>query len=134
MMALSQKFVLIIGASAGLIVVPNSAMAELRATAWPGYEIGECLSRNFIRVSGEQICIREVKGKELEAYYRQRRFTALRRRVKEADDKYKQYDRLVERGYDPDVSLGEFRRRLNKRTEAFDEKLDAKQDLRDMNY
>ena len=134
MMALSQKFVLIIGASAGLIVVPNSAMAELRLTAWPGYEIGECLSRNFIRVSGEQICIREVKGEELEAYYRQRRITAIRLRVKEADKKYKQYDRLVDRGYDPDVSLREFQRRLNKRSEAFDEKLDAKQDLRDMNY
>ena len=107
------------------------AISEVKTT-WAGNQVGECLSRNFIRVPGETICIREVTGNELKRYYHQRRLTAFKNLEEQADNRYKQYDRLVEQGYDSDVPLKEFRRRLDKISEAQEEKRKMQRKIRDM--
>ena len=61
-------------------------------------------------------------------------FLRIKKLEKRAQRKYNQAARSVKEGYDPSVPLGEFRRRLNVRSRAFDEQLDVKSAIRDMNY
>ena len=79
-----------------------------------GAILDQCLSRNYVQSGNERVCIKELKGEELEAYYYVKRLNRLKRALKRAD-------RSVARGYDPDVSVAEFSRRLDKRSDLQDQ-------------
>ena len=102
------------------IFVPTPVKgSEDLLTTWNGLEIAECLSGNIISVPGHRICVRKMSKEEISAaiYYR---------RLNYLQDQEVKADKAVQRGYHPDVSLGEFRRRLDKRSDIQDEIQDMK--------
>ena len=94
-----MKLTYLIAISLTAFVIAESALAQSCA--------------NHISVGGKTACVRTMSSEEIRKSYRYHRGKKLERMERAAE-------RDVERGYDPSVSLSEFRRRLNKRSDIQD--------------
>ena len=104
--------------AASLISTPSNVSAEL-LTTWTGNEIERCMSGNTISVPGQKVCLRKMSNSEVAAFEYYTRLSSLKRAEREAD-------KSVQRGFDPSVSLGEFRKRLDKQSEIQEKIMDMK--------
>ena len=72
---------------------------------------------NSISSGGQTVCVRTMSPEEVKQSYKYHRGKKLDRMERAAE-------RDVRRGYDPSVSLSEFRRRLDRRSDIWDAQLE----------
>ena len=115
----SMRVVVSLISVVALASTPSKASEEL-LTTWAGHEIAECLSGNLVSIPGHSICIRKMSNEEVRTANYYRRLNHLKRLEANAEID-------VRRGWDPSVSVGEFGRRLDRRS-------DIQEKIRDMEY